>query len=279
MLTSIRLSNTGKIPLSLYGIGGLSLILNFVECPIICDRCPWESNIDRRSARLIEFSVQNTISLARQYNVDLIFLHGAEPYTYISYDEVSRLRDATNIPIGLKAIPSIAVDNSNFKSLLDTIDVLLFEIVLYKNIVRQISSLQNIIESSIVSSKHIEIVVVTNINGHLDESITCIVNAVEERGIPINILFSSDIYDLPNINTVISRVREKYPLIQIPVSDVFEYASTPCPRCRNTVIFRRSGIVYKANLDELGRCRVCGYKLTSTKAKKLVKLPLDIPLA
>jgi len=44
------------------------------------------------------------------------------------------------------------------------------------------------------------------------------------------------------------------------------------------VIIRRGGIVYKANINDMGKCIFCGYKLANSMSKKLVKLPLDIPL-
>jgi len=280
MLSSIRLTNTGKIPLSLYSIGGLSLVLNFIECPLNCGSCPWESNIGRRSARLIEFNPQIVVKLAKQYDVDIIFLHGAEPYNYISYDDVKRIKDESNIAIGLKINPLIAENNSRFTSMINFIDVALFEIVLNSDIELQTTSLMHIMHSSIVQFKHIEIAIVvmdSKDNLTLIKTLKNVINIIKKNDIPINIVLIDNTYKVFDIN-LISRIREEHPLIQIPTAEVFENASTICPRCKNVVIIRRGGIVYKANINDMGKCIFCGYKLANSMSKKLVKLPLDIPL-
>jgi hypothetical protein len=280
MLSSIRLTNTGKIPLSLYSVGGLSLVLNFIECPLNCDSCPWESNIGRRSARLIEFNPQIIVKLAKQYGVDIIFLHGAEPYNYISYDDVKRIKDESSIAMGFKINPLIAEGNSRFISMTNFIDVALFEIVLNSDIELQTKSLMNIMHSSIVQFKHIEVAVVVmggKNNLGLINTLKNVINIVKKNDIPINIVLINNMYKVFDIN-LINRLREEYPLIQIPTAEVFENASTICPRCKNIVIIRRGGIVYKVNIDDIGKCIFCGYKLVNSMSKKLVKLPLDIPL-
>jgi len=280
MLSSIRLTNTGKIPLSLYCVGGLSLVLNFIECPLNCDSCPWESNISKRSARLIEFNPQVVVKLAKQYDVDIIFLHGAEPYNYISYDDVKRIKDESNVAIGLKINPLIAENSSRFTSIINFIDVALFEIVLNDDIELQTTSLMNIMHSSIAQFKHIEIavVVVNNKNNlALINTLKNVINIIKKNDIPINIVPINNMYKVFDIN-LINRLREEHSLIQIPTADVFENASTICPRCKNMVIIRRDGIVYKVNINDIGKCIFCGYKLVNSMSKKLVKLPLDIPL-
>ncbi|MEM0005659.1 MAG: hypothetical protein QXJ56_04355 [Ignisphaera sp.] len=278
MLSSIRLVNVERIPLSLYCIGSLAMLLNFIECPINCDRCPWESNINRRSARLLHFDVQNVIDLANRYKTDVIFLHGAEPYMYVKHDMVRKIKDETTATVGIKVNPLIAKDFSGFETFIDSIDVVVFEVVSSRDVDIQVSLLSQMLCNSLIKSKHIEIVVVAECNRDLNGLLIEVASIVRGNNIPINVVFSSGEYSSLDVDKI-NRIRKEHPLVQAPVADMVELASTLCPGCRNIVVVRRSGIVYRVNVDELGRCRVCKYKLVNTKIKKPVKLPLDIPLA
>ncbi len=278
MLSSIRLMNSGRIPLSLYDVGGLSIVLNFIECPINCSECPWESNINRRSARLVPLNIQKIIDLINQYRADIVFLHGAEPYIYVEYSIIKKIKNGAATTIGIKANPLIARGNQSFEALLDLIDVIVFEVVSNRDeIDLQIQLLQHMLGDSCIKSKHVEIMVVVEVHRDLGELITRIINGIKGSSIPINIVLTNGEYSSLD-TTMINKLRERYPLIQAPLADIIEFASTLCPVCRSIAIVRRGGVVYRTSIDDLGKCRVCGYKLVSTKVKKPVKLPLDILL-
>lgn len=277
MLSSIRLTNTGKIPLSLYCIGGLSIVMNFIECPINCSWCPWESNITSKSARLIPLNPQSIIGWANEYRADLIFLHGAEPYTYVDRSIVERIESGTAAAIGVKANPLIAKDSHSFYTIIDYVDVVVFEVVSSREIDAQVSSLLYMLDRLEIRSKHIEILAVAETHRDLSGVIVGLISSVKNHSIPINTVLADGRYGSAH-DALMAGLRREYPLIQAPTADVIEIASTLCPVCRSMVVIRRDGVAYKVNIDDRGRCRVCGYKLTDTRTKKFVKLPVDIPL-
>lgn len=276
MLSSIRLVNTGRIPLSLHSVGGLSIVLNFIECPINCDWCPWESNITSRSARLIQLDIQNIITWTNNYGADTVFLHGAEPYAYVERSAIEKIKSGAATAIGMKINPLIAKDSNSFYTLLEHVDVALFEVVLNEKADLQISSLHYMLNMPSIRSKHVEVLIVAETYRGVDNLIERVIDTTRNYGLPINIVLADSGYN--PLYKIVIRKRKEYPLIQAPIADIFEIASTPCPVCGSMLIVRRDGVVYKVNIDDWGRCSVCGSKLAVTRAKKLVKLPLNIPL-
>jgi len=289
MIASIRITNVEKIPLALCCIGGLALVLNFIECPLNCELCPWESNISRRSARILELNYDLVDNYIKRYNPDILFFHGAEPYEKELVLEILRraYEHKYSLLYGIKANAEYLKQTSALNKLYNIakyINVLLIEILDWKDIINQLKNIENLIyNESFLKDIHIELVLIMSsretISKLLENDITKILK--ELSILPINIITTYD-YSIYELDKIAKNLRKISPLTQFPMVNLIEFSSTFCPYCNMPIIVRSSGVLMKISLNSDGSCKYCNKKVVKNpsilKVKKLYKIPIDIPI-
>ncbi len=289
MIASIRVTNVEKIPLALCCIGGLALVLNFIECPLNCEFCPWESNINRRSARVVELSYNIINSYIQKYNPDILFFHGAEPYEKNLVLEILRrtYEHRYSLFYGVKANAEYLKQISALNKLYDIIkyiNVLLIEIIDWRDIINQLKNIENLIHNeSSLKNIHIELVLIIStretISKLLENSITEILKILSI--FPLNIIITYD-YSIYELDKIAKKLRKISPLTQFPIANLIEFSSTFCPYCNMPIVVRSGGVVMKVSLNSDGSCKYCNRKVIMNssilKVKKFYKIPIDIPV-
>jgi hypothetical protein len=282
-LSSITLVNVERVPLSLCCSGGTALNLNFIECPFQCDVCPWEANLSRRSAELINARVSDIIELIHKYHPDVVMLHGGEHYA--SKEVIQILKEVRNNYsgiIGIKAnISRIIYMERHFKELLQYIDLILIEFVdttLRQDIYKDMQSILDFLQA-IATRKYVEIVAIaTSINGveSLTNTITTLKDLLTSFLIPVNWIFLKPISLSHKLNTL-NKIRNFNIITQAPFESSIEIASTLCISCKNPIIVRQGGHLIKLSINYDGTCKYCGRKYKGFKyPKKLIRIPLEI---
>ncbi len=289
MIASIRLTNVEKIPLALCCISGLAIVLNFIECPLNCEFCPWESNINRKSARVLEIDPELINRLLRKYNPDILFLHGAEPYEKELAWKILRDMHRHEIKVfyGIKVNAEYIRQTSTLKNLYDMIkyvDVLLIEIIDWRNILRQLENIEQLVTiKQLPKNTHIELALIISSKETITQlSESSITEILKRLSIfPLNVIVIYD-YSIHEIDRIAKSLRKTVSLTQFPTLHLTEYSSTLCPYCNMPLIVRNSGVTIKISLNSDGSCRYCNKKVIKDvsfyKAKKLYKVPIDIPI-
>ena len=280
-ISSIYIASTDKVPLSLCFIGGLALNINFIECSYRCSFCPWEANLDLRSANVVTPDFDQLKLVIQKYKPDLLFLNGGDFWRFEFIDSFIEKVLGFDILKGLK----IVSPNQYYKfidkmmNILEFFDVVLIEVNIFSDIFIACSIVERFIRS-----KHFEIVVVSNNLDNVENKVKELVNRLTESSIyiPINLLVQY--FDELKLYTFIDSIRTVYPLIYTSEARTSEHSSILCPRCRNPVVVKQGDQLLKISLDNYCRCKYCGFKVISSDrnlciARRIFKIPIRIPIA
>ncbi|MEM1720990.1 MAG: hypothetical protein QXM82_01080 [Ignisphaera sp.] len=279
-ISVVQLMNIENIPLSLCCVSGLALVVNFIQCPVDCSKCLWESNITIRSAKTIEIGYDSINQIVNRYNPDIVFLHGGEPWRYRYTSELLLSLNKLDILKGIK-VNSIFIHHRHKQDIIKVIE--LSDIVLIEVISNNID-IENIISlvEKIYRDKHVELVVIYDLCQY--KYLEAVIKLLKDHGvfIPINISLI-DIDKAREVYRSIELLRKKYPLVQTINATVSEYSSVLCTKCRLPIIIREGAQVIKIELDNECRCRYCGYRVINVsknicRARKMYRLPIRIPL-
>jgi organic radical activating enzyme len=285
-LSSVTLTNAEKVPLSFCCSGGIALNLNFVECPLSCNACPWEANLSQRSAELLNVRHAEIVEIIDRYSPDIVMLHGGEPYTVKGVDKLlEEIRGSYKGFIGIKANIFHAISaKERFNELLHYSDLVLAEFVdvHFCQINQQVVNDVNYFLHSIFSQhKGIEVIAVATTRSCTENLINVIIILKEffkNSSTPLNWIF----LEATSLNYklgILDRFRELGIIAQAPLEDSVEIASTFCKACRNPIILRQGGQLIRLSMDRNGVCKYCGYRYENFKyAKRIVRNPIEIQI-
>lgn len=279
-LSSIYFGTTNKIPLSLGFVDGTAIVINFIGCSSNCSSCPWDANLDMRSARIVKWCGNEFVSVFDMYKPDMVFLNGGDFWRYKGLDKVLAVVTSLDTVKGSKIIPLNAPNDvlSNMFRVIEISDIVLVEV----NRLVDMKLFENILRNFAVN-KHFEIVLVEEDPASIESLADTTIEIVTGLGllIPLNIV--SDILDTALIHKSMSRLREKYPLIHTLWTDLTEYSSVICPYCKMPVVARSGAQIVKMAIDNECRCKYCGNKIISSsrgycRSRKPVKATIIVPL-
>jgi len=283
-IASITLINVEKIPLAFCCSGGVAININFIECPLPCDYCPWEANLDSRSAQKVNVETTYLVELITKYNPDLVMLHGGEPYKKNGVtDLLKELHRLRNTSIGMK-INSVLIPKEKIllQQIAQYIDVALIEVVDIHNDEINYGELISFLNFLTENNKHVEIVYITTLRNAVDvfhKFVDALKNLLKTKTIPLNFVFANDFMELSKKLYIIDWLRKMGIIVQAPMEDVVEIASTSCISCQNPIIVRQGGHLFKLNIKSDKSCKYCGYKYNVFKfPKKIITLPLLLQL-
>jgi len=279
-ISSIYLETIDRVPLSLCLIGGITLNINFIECSYECFFCPWEANLNIRSANVVNINIEHLALAIHRYKPDLVFLNGGDFWRFENIDDFTQEILDFRIPKGLKIVlPTPAYPLSHrIDCFAELFDVILVEV----NSFSDISTTYSFIEK-FVNDKHVEVIVVAENLKAVKDKVKGLVNNLLKKSIyvPINMFINE--YDEVEFYGFIDSVKTMYPLIHSLLLKISECSSILCPRCRNPVVVRQGFQLLKTSIGNDCRCKYCGSKVvTSSKslciAKRVVKIPIRIPI-
>lgn len=280
-ITAMYITNTERIPLSLCCISGIALVINFAQCTYNCAYCPWEANLDARSARTISLDLDLVNSAIERYRPDIIFLSGSDLWKFEGLEKILEAVAQLDMLKGVKVISCPISSQNNvirMYKLMEQCDVVLVEVCECSDV----ETFFNII-NRVVRHKHIEVVVVGDVKvlGDIIDKVVDKLNTLNML-IPINLIFVQPENSL--VYRFIGSIRNRYPLIHALSSPSTEFSSILCPNCRTPIVIRSGAKVLKLSIDDKCRCVYCGHRVISVErniciARKMVKLPINIPLA
>ncbi|MEM3980747.1 MAG: hypothetical protein QXF79_05785 [Ignisphaera sp.] len=280
-ISSIYLTNIERIPLSMCCIGGTAININFIQCSYGCFYCPWESQIDARSARVINLDLEILTTALTKYKPDVVFLNGGDLWRFA--DDVKNILSkikGIDVLKGVKVIACPAPKNivDAMLDLIKNCDIVLVEIGKCYSI-----SLIYEIVNHIDNSKHLEFVVVGKNLNEVENIVGILIEEFVTRSfyVPLNLIPNQ--FDENSIYSFINRVRLKYPLIHTTHSKSSEYSSILCPSCRLPVVVKQGINVINVYLDENCRCKFCKNDVVSIgrnicRARRKIKIPINIPI-
>lgn len=260
-------------------IGGLAIVVNFIQCSFNCSFCPWEANLSYRSARIIRLDLDMLLTAIDKYKPELLFLNGGDFWHFELTKEILLSVSRSKIFKGAKLIscPSTDQDLQQMHEIAKLCDVALVEVCECTDV----AVFLDILEMAI-KDKYTEVVVVW-INNDIRNKVKTIIDELVRRDIyiPINVVLHQ--YEEAPIHQFIDAVRKNYPLIHLLYSPSSEYSSILCPKCRMPIVIRHGMQILKILIDENCRCVYCSNKVISTgrvlcKSRKIVKTPINIPL-
>jgi len=283
-LSSVTIVNVEKIPLSFCYSGGIALNLNFIECPLSCNICPWEANLSRKSAEILNARPLSIIEVINKYSPDIVMFHGGEPYTVKGAIQLLKeVHNSYNGFIGVKVNILHAINSmAHLKEFLPYINLLLVEFVdtNFCEISQQSADDINSFLHSILSvHKYVEVVAITtskSCSESLTNAIGKLIDLFRVSLVPLNWIFMESISSNLKLNTL-DKFRKLGVIAQAPLENSAEVASTFCKLCKNPIIVRQGGQLIKLSIDRNGICRYCGYRYENFKyAKRIVKNPIEI---
>ena len=286
-LSSIILQNVEKVPLAFCAPGGLAISLNFIECPLQCEECPWEAHLSRRSAVTLNVDHAQILNFIHRFSPDVVVLHGGEPYNQRNVKKlVETLRNHFRSCIGIKAnIPFVFSSLNNFNEVLQYVDLILFEVtdrIVEHYLIKEndLKIVRGFLEKLHDYRKQIEFVAVIKNENSIDsmiEFVSSLSEILRRFLIPFNIIFLENISFDKKIN-VIDSIRKLNVIAQAPLEPSTELASTFCISCKNPIIVRQGGFLIRSALDQ-GKCKYCGFRYTNIRpAKKTMKRPIELQL-
>lgn len=278
-ISSVYLTLVERIPLSVCCIGGLAIVVNFVQCSSGCSSCPWEANLSYRSARIVKLNLDMLLLAIDRYKPDVLFLNGGDFWRFGHAKEILSSVSPLEILKGAKIIlcPSTVQDLQQIYETIKLCDIVLVEVCECTDVALFLDVLR-----IAVKDKHTEIAVVWDTNNIKDKLKNIIDELIKlDIYIPINIVLQQ--YEEASIYQFIDSVKMSYPLIHTMYAPSSEYSSILCPRCRTPVVVRHGIQVLKISIDENCRCIYCNHKVVSTgksfcRSRKVVKIPINILL-
>jgi organic radical activating enzyme len=286
-LSSITLQNVEKVPLAFCAPGGLAISLNFIECPLQCEECPWEAHLSRKSAVTLNIDHAQILNFIHKFSPDVVILHGGEPYIQRNVKKlIETLRKHFHSCIGIKAnIPFVFSSLNNFNEVLQHIDLILFEVtdrIVEHYLIKEndLKIVRSFLEKLRDYGKQIEFVAVIKKENSINsmvEFVSSLSETLRRFLIPFNIIFSENISFDKKIN-VVDSIRKLSVIVQAPLEPSTELASTFCVSCRNPIIVRQGGVLIKSAVDQ-GKCKYCGFRYTNMRpAKRIMKRPIELQL-
>ena len=281
-ISSVYLTNVENIPLSLCCIGGLAIVVKYIQCPYDCRFCPWESNLNIRSARVLDVDQEVFSELLKKYRPDIVFLCGGKPWLYNVSSELASVASNNGVFVGVKLL-TCPVDSDELKlmqSFSKLCDIVLVEVTGCTDIDLAFS----LVNENVSQGKHVEVVVVGQGIDEVSQIIKDVVHRVLNAKIvlPINILVETS-KNVHQLYKFIDTIRGIYPLIHSLSTPASEFASILCPKCLIPVVVRSGTRLIKMSLDESCRCGYCKNEVVSScriicKAKMQIKVPVNIAL-
>lgn len=275
-ISSAQIINVEKIPLSLCCISGIALVVNVIECPLNCEKCPWESNLNSRSARIVQLDLDTIENTIKKYKPDILFIHGGEPWRYDYVINFLFSLGSLDILKGIKINGMFINQILDLIKFVDVVDIILIEItssdINLTNFLKFIEKIQY--------TKHVEIVAIYDACKY--ECLHSLIDYLTNNKIivPINIVT----IDENNVDLIVDKLRKKYLYIHTINSTISEYSSILCANCGLPMIVRENYQVIKINLDEECRCKYCKHRAIKSeknicKARKIHRIPITIPIA
>ncbi len=266
-LSSITIINVDSIPLALNFCGGVALLALYIECPIACDSCPWDANLNSKEAKVLQWSFR-VLDILRKLNPDVVVMHGAEPYESTSSLALAWNARSLGIKCAIKVLGRY-MSRALESPLIDFIDLIIVEaidesdLVMLRSLINEISIPYEV--TVVIHNPDDFIKLETSIRSFLSSQIPISVIFVQEPPLYVQI-------------KLLDSVRRTNPLTCIPLSPSTELASIPCPGCGDYLVVRTSGITIKRRIRN-SRCEICGYPLRILQSKKLFTAPIAEPVA
>lgn len=277
--STVYYTNVESIPLVLCCVSGTAIVVNFVQCVYNCAFCPWDANLNARSARIVKVEADGILSAVERYKPDVLFLNGGTPWEYDISKEILKSVQGLDVLKGVKVLTGFS-DMQSYARMLeiaDICDVLLVEVSRYT----AFEVLFDIVDKSF-GKKHMEIVVVDD-DDVLGDKLALVIKKLAEDCLYVPISVISSNKKEAHKYKYIDILRKTYPLINMPCARSSEYSSILCPKCFMPIVARSGKAVLKVSLDDECKCVYCGYKVISTekkvcKPKRMVKIPINVPL-